>query len=191
MKRLSAARVLLRSHLAEAKLYGLLYAILCAICLLTISCGTSGNNSSSENRAGATNSAKSATPASRGNKAPDVEGCSVVTKDEAEAIIGKLKEAPKPVTSLQGEKTCTYRGDDGSTVTLRVYGADHWELQKSIDSESHPSDVSGLGEAAYYTKNSTGGVDLWTRKGGAVLNVNGSIGLDKAKDLAQKALGRL
>lgn len=189
--RASSVFELLRNGSNKAGFISLLPLILCAALLLTTSCGASGNNSSTENRATGTNSAKRATPASRNNKVPDVDGCALVTKDEAEAIIGKFREDPKPVTALEGEKTCNYRGENGSVVTLRVYGADHWELQKNVDSESHPMDVSGLGEEAYYTKNPTGGVDLWTRKGNAVLNVNGSIGLDKAKDLAQKALGRL
>lgn len=191
MKIADAIQGRLKIQLAGLKICGFLPAILCAICLLTTSCGTSGHNSSSENRATATNSAKSKPSESRNNKVPDVDGCALVTKDEAEAIIGKFRESPKPGTSLQGEKTCNYRGENGSTVTLRVYGSNQWELQKGIDSASNPTDVSGVGEAAFYTKNPTGGVDLWTRKGGAVLNVNGSIGLDKAKEMAQKALGRL
>ena len=121
---------------------------------------------------------------------PDVDGCSLVTRSEADAIMGQLREAPKPVTVLRNEKTCSYLNGDGASATLRVYGSEQFELQKGIDSEEKMTSLPGLGDEAYYTKKGTD-TDLWARKGGATLNVNGSIGLEKAKGMAQKALSRL
>ena len=50
--------------------------------------------------------------------------------------------------------------------------------------------LPGLGDEAYYTKKGSD-TDMWVRKGSATLNVNGSIGLEKAQGMAQKALSRL
>jgi hypothetical protein len=105
--------------------------------------------------------------------------------------MGKLRETPKPATTVGKERACSYGPtEEGANATLRLYGSDQWELQKGIDSEEKMTDVSGLGDEAYYTKKSAD-TDLWVRKGSAVLNVNGSIGIEKAKGMAQKALSRL
>ena len=168
------------------------FLILCALLSLS-SCSGSGSDSSSEkgndaktDKSGAASSAS----ATGESKVPDVDACKLVTRNEADTIMGKLREAPKPVTSLRDEKTCSYLNEDGGGATIRVYGADQFGLQKGIDSEEKMVSLPGLGDEAYYTKKGTD-TDLWARKGGAVLNVNGSIGLEKAKAMAMKALGRL
>jgi hypothetical protein len=169
----------------------ILPVMLCATFLLT-ACGNADNSNSSTARStGTTQSGSSSKSSSDTSKPPNIDACSLVTRDEADAIMGKLREAPKPATTVGKEKACSYgQNTDGANATLRLYGADQWDLQKGIDSEEKMTDVPGLGDEAYYTKKGTT-TDLWVHKGGAVLNVNGSIGIDKAKGMAQKALSRL
>ena len=171
---------------------GFLPTALCAAFLLT-ACGNSNSSNSSTTSSSSTPQSSSSSTKSSGDssKPPDVDGCSLVTRSEADSIMGKLREAPKPATTLGKEKACSYGpNEDGANATLRLYGASQWELQKGIDSEEKMTDVAGLGDEAYFTKKGSD-TDLWARKGNAVLNVNGSIGIEKAKGMAQKALSRL
>jgi hypothetical protein len=167
--------------------------ILCVAFLLS-ACGNSGNSNSPSNTnstAKSSSASRSSSDSSSSSKTPNIDACSLVTRVEADAIMGKLREAPKPATTVGKEKACSYGpNEDGANATLRLYGSDQWELQKGIDSEEKMTDVPGLGDEAYYTKKGTD-TDLWVHKGGAVLNVNGSIGIEKAKGMAQKALSRL
>src|SRR5438132_470808 len=172
-----------QAALQKPKRLGL--ALACAIFLLT-GCGSPENSTPSSQRSGGTQS-NGGTKSSSGNKVPDVDACSLVTRSEADAIMGKLREAPKPATTLRDEKACSYLNSDGANATIRVYGADQFGLQKGIDSEEKMTSLPGLGDEAYYTTKGSD-TDLWARKGGATLNVNGSIGLEKAKGVAQKVL---
>ncbi len=168
------------------------FLILCALLLLS-SCGGSGSDSSSEKGNNAKtdkSSAASSAGATGESKVPDVNACTLVTRNEADTIMGKLREAPKPVTSLRDEKTCSYLNEDGGGATIRVYGAGQFDSQKGIDSEEKMVSLPGLSDEAYYTKKGSD-TDLWARKGGATLNVNSSIGLEKSKAMAMKALSRL
>src|SRR5215212_6102487 len=103
-------------------------ASLCAVLLLA-GCGGSGYTAPSTPRPGgsAESGGGATTKSTGGNKAPNVDGCSLVTRAEAGAIMGEIREAPKPVTSLRDEKTCSYLNNDGASVTLRVYGSDQFE----------------------------------------------------------------
>jgi hypothetical protein len=168
-----------------------LATILCAAFLLS-ACGPSGNSNSPPSSSGTAKSTVTGKSSGDGSsKPPNIDACSLVTRDEADAIMGKLREAPKPATTVGKEKACSYGPNtDGANATLRLYGSDQWDLQKGIDSEEKMTDVPGLGDEAYYTKKGTD-TDLWVRKGDAVLNVNGSIGIEKARGMAQKALSRL
>jgi len=163
-------------------------ALFCTLTLL-IACGGSENTTPSAQRSNGTESGSSVKPEDS-KKVPDVDACSLVTRSEADAIMGKLREAPKPATTLRDEKACSYLNEEGANVTVRVYGSNQFGLQKGIDSEEKMTSLPGLGDEAYYTKKGSD-TDLWVRKGGATLNVNGSIGLEKSKGMAQKALSRL
>jgi hypothetical protein len=163
--------------------------LLCAIFLLS-GCSSSENTAPSTQRSGGTAESSSGTKSTDSNKVGDIDACALVTRAEADAIMGKLREAPKPATTLGKEKACGYLNSDGANATVRVYGADQFGLQKGIDSEEKMVSLPGLGDEAYYTKKGSD-TDLWARKGGITLNVNGSIGLEKSKSMAQKALSRL
>ena len=166
------------------------YLVLLLSCLLlsTLSCGgTGGAATKSGNESGTTSKGGSGTA---GTKAPDVDACSLVSRADAEAILGKLKETPKPVTSAADEKTCSYMNMNGASVTVRIYGSDWYDVQKNLNDAEKVVSVQGLGEEAYYVKKS-GAVDLWSRKGGASLYLNGTVGLESMKRLAAKILSRL
>ncbi|MEZ0374911.1 MAG: hypothetical protein ACAI44_37845 [Candidatus Sericytochromatia bacterium] len=123
--------------------------------------------------------------------APNVDACTLITRTEAESLMGELREAPKPGLALRDEKVCSYGPNiDGANATLRVYGSDQWSTQLGIDSEMNRIPLPGLGDEAYYTLKGSD-TDLWTRKGGVVVNINGSVGNVTASQLAAKALSRL
>jgi hypothetical protein len=164
-------------------------SLLCLLLLFTSSCGGSGETTPSTPLSNGTSSSGGA-KSTDNNKAPNVDACTLVTRSEADSIMGKLREEPKPVTALRDEKTCSYLNMDGASATIRVYGAGQFESQKGIDSEEKMTSLSGLGDEAYYTKKGSD-TDLWARKGGVTINVNSSIGLEKSKGMAQKALSRL
>ena len=165
-------------------------SLLCLLLLFTSSCGGSGETTPSTPLSNGTSSSGGVAKSTDNNKAPNVDACTLVTRPEADAIMGKLREAPKPVTSLRDEKTCSYLNEDGASATIRVYGSGQFESQKGIDSEEKMTSLPGLGDEAYYTKKGSD-TDLWARKGGITINVNGSIGLEKSKGMAMKALSRL
>jgi hypothetical protein len=165
-------------------------AIFLLFCLLLsfISCSApestatkSGNGSGATGKSGGS---------AAGTKAPDVDACSLVSRADAEAIMGKLKEAPKPVTSVADEKTCSYMNMNGANVTVRIYGSDWYDVQKNLNDAEKIVSLAGLGDEAYYVKKS-GAVDLWSRKDSASLYLNGTIGLEQMKRLATKILSRL
>jgi hypothetical protein len=116
------------------------------------------------------------------------DACSLITAQEAAAILGELREPPKPATSIW-KGACSYWVTGGANVTVEMGDAAQWEFQKSLDT-GDKKPLSGLGEEAFYSLKS-GNVDLWARKGGAMLRLTGSIGLDKTKAMAAKALERL
>jgi len=125
------------SEISERRFYrarNILFLILCAMLLLS-SCSGSGSDNSSQkgNNAGTDKSSiASSTSAPGESKVPDVDACTLVTRNEADTIMGKLREAPKPVTSLRNEKTCSYLNEDGGGATIRVYGAGQFDSQKGL-----------------------------------------------------------
>ena len=166
-------------------------SLLFAFALLSstaLSCG--GSESAAPGPSDQSNVAGKGGAKTAGTKAPDVDACSLLSRADAEAIMGKLKEAPKPVTSAADEKTCSYMNMSGANVTVRIYGADWYDVQKNLNDAEKIVSLAGLGEEAYYVKKS-GAVDLWSRKGGASLYLNGTIGLEAEKRMATKILGRL
>lgn len=106
----------IKAVLQKPKSLGL--ALACAIFLVT-GCSTPENTTPSTQRSGGTESS-GGTKSTSGNKVPDVDACSLVTRSEADAIMGKLREAPKPATTLRDEKACSYLNSDGANATIRV-----------------------------------------------------------------------
>jgi hypothetical protein len=162
--------------------------LLSCLLSLTFSCGGSESAATRSGNESGTTGKSSGIGSS--TKAPDVDACSLVSRADTEAIMGKLKEAPKPVTAVADEKTCSYMNTNGASVTIRVYGSDWYDVQKNLNDAEKIVSLQGLGEEAYYVKKS-GAVDLWSRKGSASLYLNGTIGLEQMKRMATKILSRL
>lgn len=126
-----------------------------------------------------------------------INPCSLVTKEEAEAALGKpVADAERPEVA-QG-LICQFVGSEG---------ADVWQLQilvtqtgsaESMTSafasaresiaETNPEDVSGIGDEAFWIP---GANQLNIREGNTYIIVAGDASLDVLKGVAEKALGRL
>jgi len=111
-------------------------------------------------------------------------------KVEVEKIIGELKEAPKPDTGLQKEKTCDYTTMSGSWLKVSLYTSERWGLQKGIVSEMNPTDIPGLGEEAFSVKRGST-CEIYVRKGKLILEVSSTVGLDPTRKFAEAAIKQL
>jgi hypothetical protein len=121
---------------------------------------------------------------------PDVDACSLVTRSELETAFGTLKADGRSDRGLRGEHDCRFTNTEGQWLKLSVYGAERWELEKAIVSEQHPASISSLGEEAFRVKQGTDSV-LYVRKGNAILETSCSCGLDKAEQVARRAITRM
>src|SRR6185436_15486476 len=97
-------------------------------------------------------------------KPEDVDACALVTADEVKAILGALREPPRADTGIQKEKECRYLDGDGQNVTLSVYTAERWGLQKGIVSEMDPKDEPGMGDEAFSVRRGSS-TEVYVRKG--------------------------
>src|SRR4051812_44932305 len=103
----------LKSWSEQSRSRSLELLLVCLGLALTASCGNSGNTAPStpqSKRIESSGGKKSAAS----NKAPEVDACALVTRSEADAIMGKLREDPKRATTLGGEKACSYLNSDGA-----------------------------------------------------------------------------
>ena len=124
------------------------------------------------------------------SRTPVVEACALLSRAEVESIFGTLKSNPKSETGLRREKECRYQNTDGQWLRASLYGADRWELERGIVSEMHPAPISGLGDEAFSVKQGTDSV-VYVRKGGGILEVSCSCGLQKAQAIATRAVTKI
>ena len=167
------------------------FAALVAVAALlsNSACGNSKGGAPESGKA-ESHSATNAGATASGAKTPGGDACSLISRADVEAAVGKLREAPAPIVALAGEPTCSYLNANGAGVTVRVHDADYYDVQKNLNSGPQAVSLQGLGEEAYYVKKSSA-VDLWARKGDAGLYLNGTVGLDAMKRMAAKILERL
>jgi hypothetical protein len=131
-------------------------------------------------------------------KVPDVDPCILVTKAEAEAVMGLLSEGPKLGGSALDGTVCAYVGTIPLVVSIGVISTAAFELQKS---DPGITTITDLGDEAYITRpDSFKDIHLFVRKGRAAVMVTASIWpgdapetqrSEIAKSLAAKALDRL
>jgi hypothetical protein len=141
-----------------------------------------------------------------------IDACKLVSRADAEKIIGK-KLSGDPFHGMPGfpnmQAVCNYNPEtvpgtavvDGETVQLFALTKDDLQMlgmtannvkqafadsKASAKDEDGYTDVSGLGDDAYYTNDS----GLNVLKGDTGINVKG-LPLDKAKEFAKKALDNL
>src|SRR4051794_21385713 len=109
-------------------------------------------------------------------KAEDVDACALVSAEEVKEVMGPLREAPHADTGLQKEKECRYLDADGQNLTLSVYTAERWGLQKGIVSEMDPHDEAGLGDEAFSVRRGSS-TEVYVKKGALMLEVRGTAGM--------------
>ena len=59
-------------------------------------------------------------------KPPDINPCALISKAEAESVLGEIKGEPKADTGLLNEKECRYETVQGQNLVVRIHGADRW-----------------------------------------------------------------
>jgi hypothetical protein len=183
-------RRLLSKRVSKKNLIRASLVLMLAVLLLsTLSCG-GAESEASKSSGGDSGSASKSGGTTGGSKPPDVDACSLITRKDAEAIMGELREAPKPTVAVADEKTCSYLNMKGANVTVRIYGADWYDVQKNFNDADKIVSLQGLGDEAYYIQKSSA-LDFWVRKGKASLFLNGTIGLEPTKRMATKILNRL
>jgi hypothetical protein len=201
--------VLVGNLLRRAAAHG---AIALATTLLA-ACGASddypGQQTSAFDRvASATSTAASSTaagglPSSGGNSSESAEPCALVTKDEAATALGK------PGTNMQASGSGRTTGNAGTTVcqflvqdaasvaqlsviATKTPDASTTKLAftsaKSGAKDSHPEDVSGVGDQAYWLPASK---QLHVLSGRTYLILSGDAPVDAMKQVASAAVSRL
>jgi hypothetical protein len=101
--------------------------------------------------------------------------CALLPRDQVEAAIGALTEAPKPSITIASEVGCEYVVDQGRGYEITVYNLDRWELIPTFIDGTTP--VVGIGDGAYAAKAVGGGTALYVLlRGRAVVGarVNGA-----------------
>jgi 4-amino-4-deoxy-L-arabinose transferase-like glycosyltransferase len=129
---------------------------------------------------------------------PEVDPCTLVSKAEAEAIMGPLREGPRPGGSTLGGTSCAYISTSPFIVNIGVIDTWAFKFQKNNPGNTA---ITDLGDEAYTVKpNSLGDVYLFVRKGMAAIMVNVTAGAGGgletkksqiATDLAEQALNHL
>ena len=116
------------------------------------------------------------------------EPCSLMSKEEAAAVMGEIKSEPGSKEGLRGRK-CTYSNLKGAWVTIEAYSAEvHWELMKNMATDVQ--ELSGLGDAAFSAKRGDTR-QVYVRKGATMIEVDSSAGMDAAEKAAATAVKRL
>src|SRR5215217_5068499 len=160
--------------------------ILCAILLVAalVACGgarTDGVPSATTDASVAPPPAPIASPnASTDAGGPGIDQtkldvCALLPRDQVEAAIGALTEAPKPSITIGSEVGCEYVVDQGRGYEIMVYNLDRWELIPTFIDGTTP--VAGIGDGAYAAKAVGGGTALYVLlRGRAVVGaqVNGA-----------------
>jgi hypothetical protein len=124
------------------------------------------------------------------HQSSNIDACALVTRAEAAALLGGLRRDPVPQTGYQQERECHYVSERGAQLSVSVYTADRWDLQKGIVSEMSPVAVPGLGDEAFAVRRGTY-AEVYVRKGALLLEVRGSAGMEVSRGMAAKAAGRL
>ncbi len=129
---------------------------------------------------------------------PEVAPCALIGKAEAEAVMGLLKNEPKPGGTAIDGTACAYISPEPFVVTVGIISTNSFELRK-LDSGNRM--INNLGDEAYVTNpNAFEDVYLLARQENVAVMINVTAGAwdeEKveryriAKTLAQTALAHL
>lgn len=188
--------------------------LLAAILALTSCSSNKGNGSPAPGSANATPSGSTATGVKSSASSSDDLACKLVTKAEAEAVMGeKLKDPDSGPASMQGGSICMYESPDSMSarhVTIRVeapnFNWDKFKEDKRIEGEKmQPKkgrirQVPGLGKDAYFARHTLfvltdrGAlrISIFKDAGDAVAGEDTETRAEAAeKTLAEKAVSRM
>ena len=156
-----------------------------------VATSTSAARATQTATAGATRAATATAQASSG----EIDPCTLVTKAEAEAVVGQSLGEPA-VTITEMLAGCLYTTSDLESVNVDVLTYDSADDAKSgfqlaIDINHYP-EIEGIGDRAYDSRPIG---DITVLKGKYELSIDVSTGeqdeFEVAKDLASKAVERL
>jgi hypothetical protein len=122
-----------------------------------------------------------------------IDPCSLLTTDEANAVLGEAAKQSPP-HSFQSTKQCQWDSANGSVAILVYIGGQkaNWQSTHDFAKSAYPTkfnDVSGLGDAAF-----SNGIDVHILKGDNMYQI-GVLGpfknqVDRAITVAKEALAR-
>jgi Protein of unknown function (DUF3558) len=154
------------------------------LAMLTFTSCTSSNKSESgaSPASGGANATPAAASAAKSSSSPDDLACKLVTKAEAEAVMGeKLKDPSSGPASMQGGSICMYESPDSMSarhVSIRVESPNfNWEKfkeDKRVEGEKmrpkrgYIRQVPGLGKDAYFARHT---LFVLTDKGALRINI--------------------
>jgi hypothetical protein len=156
---------------------------------------TSSPDTSSTGAAGA--------PAGQAGALGNLDGCSLVTKDEAAAALGKSgtnmqASSSSQITGTSGNTVCQFIAQDGgsvaqlSVIATKTPDASVTRLAftsaKNGYKDAHPEDVHGVGDDAFWLAATK---QLHVRAGRTYLILSGDAPIDAMKQLAEAAVSRL
>jgi hypothetical protein len=173
---------------------------------LLAACGGDDEPEDSSNPPGASTSTSGGSGSSSGSNSDsgsntDANGkpdpCSLVTRQEAEAALGKpVAEGERP--ELAQGLICQFVGSQGTQVwqlqVLVTQTENETTMQSSFAAakesvaETNPEDVSGIGDEAFWIP---GAKQLNIREGRTYIIISGDAPLETLRGVAQKALSRL
>ena len=129
---------------------------------------------------------------------PDVAPCALIDKADAEAVMGLLRDEPKPGGTAIDGTACAYISREPFVVTVGIISTNSFEVGK-FDAGNRM--INNLGDEAYITApNAFEDVNLLARRENVAVLINVSTGAwdEKkveryriAKTFAQTALARL
>lgn len=172
------------------------------------SSATAATRASSSPSASASTSASSAAPSSSGASASSTtDPCTLVTKSDAEKVVGTVNETPKqtaatlPAVAERGS-VCVYTGTAGLlTVGLATKATTSSEFDSIARQVPGVQPISGLGDSAYGTSagaSGASGATILVLKGSTYLSLSATSSsssgdplLNSLKSVAQTAAGKL
>jgi hypothetical protein len=124
--------------------------------------------------------------------APSVDPCTLVSVADVEAIVGKLKGAPRSETNERA-RSCSFAFAGSDEMEIWVYPVDGLDRARKLYKDLIA--VTDVGAEAYMRRNpSIEWLELYARKGTASIQVTMKSppgDTDKVKALARKALAKL